>query len=81
MQGTPTAQSGCAFINQIEGVREETTMEYLKPIFGDKTLTYAELEAALKDSKDVKLGNLASGQYVDKAKLDGKIAYDYELIH
>lgn len=43
-------------------------MEELKKLFGDKALTYAELEAALKDSKDVKLANLASGQYVDKAK-------------
>lgn len=48
-------------------------MEFLKPIFGDKALTYTELEAALKDNKDIKLGNLATGQYVDKYKLDGKI--------
>ena len=48
-------------------------MEFLKTIFGDKALTYAELEAALKDSKEIKLGNLATGQYVDKAKLEGKI--------
>lgn len=45
-------------------------MEFLKSIFGDKALTYAELEAALKDNKDVKLGNLASGQYVDKGKYE-----------
>lgn len=43
-------------------------MEFLKKIFGDKALTYAELEAALKDSKDVKLANLAEGGYVDKEK-------------
>lgn len=43
-------------------------MEELKKLFGDKALTYAELEAALKDNKDVKLANLAAGQYVDKAK-------------
>ena len=43
-------------------------MEELKKLFGDKALSYAELEAALKDNKDVKLANLASGQYVDKAK-------------
>ncbi|HWQ76562.1 MAG TPA: phage scaffolding protein [Syntrophomonas sp.] len=48
-------------------------MDFLKDIFADKALTYAELEAALKDNKDIKLGNLATGQYVDKAKLDGKI--------
>lgn len=45
-------------------------MEFLKSIFGDKALTYAELEAALKDSKDVKLANLAEGGYVDKGKFD-----------
>lgn len=49
-------------------------MDFLKTIFGDKALTYTELEAALKDNKDIKLANLASGQYVDKAKLDGKIS-------
>ena len=43
-------------------------MEFLKAIFGDKALTYSELEAALKDSKDVKLANLAAGGYVDKEK-------------
>ncbi len=48
-------------------------MEFLKELFADKALTYAELEAALKDNKDIKLANLAGGQYVDKAKLDGKI--------
>lgn len=43
-------------------------MEFLKQIFGDKALTYSELEAALKDSKDVKIANLAAGGYVDKEK-------------
>lgn len=45
-------------------------MEFLKDVFGDKALTYAELETALKGNKDIKLANLASGQYVDKAKLE-----------
>lgn len=45
-------------------------MEYLKSVFGDKALTFAELEAALKDNKEIKLANLASGQYVDKDKFD-----------
>ncbi len=45
-------------------------MDFLKNIFGDKALTYAELEAALKDNKEVKLANLASGGYVDKGKFD-----------
>lgn len=49
-------------------------MDFLKGIFGDKALTYAELEATLKDNKDVKLANLATGQYVDKGKLDTKIS-------
>jgi len=48
-------------------------MDFLKEIFGDKALTFAELEAALKD-KNIKLANLSSGQYVDKAKLDAKIS-------
>ena len=43
-------------------------MDKLKARFGDKALTYAELEAALKDSKEIKLANLASGQYVDIGK-------------
>lgn len=52
-------------------------MDFLKSIFSDKALTYAELEAALKDNKEVKLANLASGRYVDKEKFDtevGKLA-------
>ena len=45
-------------------------MEFLKSIFGDKPLTYAELEEKLKDNKDIKLANLATGKYVDKDKFD-----------
>lgn len=45
-------------------------MEFLKDIFGDQALTYGELETALKGNKEIKLANLASGQYVDKAKLE-----------
>lgn len=48
-------------------------MDFLKTIFGDKALTYAELESALKDNKDIKLANLSGGQYVDKGKHDAKI--------
>lgn len=44
-------------------------MEFLKDIFGDQALTYSELETALKANKEIKLANLASGQYVDKEKL------------
>jgi len=43
-------------------------MEFLKTIFADKALTYAELEGLLKDNKEIKLANLATGQYVDKDK-------------
>ncbi len=43
-------------------------MEQLKKLFGDKALTYGEFEAALQSSKELKLANLAEGQYVDKAK-------------
>ena len=45
-------------------------MEFLKDIFGDKSLTFEELETALKDNKDIKLVNLASGNYVAKDKFD-----------
>jgi len=43
-------------------------MDALKKLFGDKALTYAELEKALEGNKEIKLANLASGGYVDKAK-------------
>ena len=48
-------------------------MDFLKSIFGDQALTYDQLAEKLKDNKDIKIANLASGQYVDKAKLDSKI--------
>lgn len=47
-------------------------MDFLKDIFGDKPLTFEEFTRALEASKDIKLANLATGQYVDKAKFDGK---------
>ena len=37
-------------------------MDKLKALFGDKALTYAELEAALKDSKEIKLVNIKGDQ-------------------
>ena len=43
-------------------------MEKLKELFGDKALTYTELEEALKGRKDIKLANLADGGFVDKGK-------------
>lgn len=45
-------------------------MEFLKSIFGDAALTYDQLAEKLKGNTDVKLGNLAFGQYVDKGKFD-----------
>lgn len=43
-------------------------MEFLKDVFGDKALNFEEFETALQENKDVKLANLASGQYVDVRK-------------
>lgn len=43
-------------------------MEFLKTIFGEKALTFAEFVTALKDSKEIKLANLANGDYVGKDK-------------
>jgi hypothetical protein len=41
-------------------------MEFLKPILGDEL--FSQVQAALKDNKDVKLANLATGDYVGKDK-------------
>ena len=49
-------------------------MEKLKALFGTEALTWEQLEAKLKDNKEVKIANLASGQYVDKKKFDDKVA-------
>lgn len=43
-------------------------MEFLKEIFGEGALTYAQLVEKLKDNKEIKLANLASGEYVGKEK-------------
>lgn len=53
-------------------------MDFLKAIFGDKPLTYDELVQAInahngnEENKDkqIKLGNLGSGEYVGKGKYD-----------
>ena len=44
-------------------------MDKLKALFGSEALTFEQLEEKLKDNKEVKLANLAGGQYVDKGKL------------
>lgn len=48
-------------------------MEKLKALFGADALTWEQLESKLKDNKEVKLANLASGGYVDKKKFDDKV--------
>ena len=48
-------------------------MEKLKALFGNEALTWEQLESKLKDSKEIKLANLASGCYVDKKKFDDKV--------
>ena len=48
-------------------------MEKIKELFGTEALTWEQFEAKLKDNKDVKLANLASGNYVDKKKFDDKV--------
>ncbi|MFV0497952.1 MAG: phage scaffolding protein [Candidatus Fimivivens sp.] len=52
-------------------------MEQLKQLFGEKALTYSAFETALQGCKEIKLANLAEGQYVDRAKfaqLEGQLA-------
>lgn len=45
-------------------------MEELKSLFGKNSLNYEEFSKLLGNSKDIKLVNLKSGNYVDKAKYD-----------
>lgn len=49
-------------------------MDKLKALFGTEALTFEQLEEKLKDNKEVKLANLASGNYVDKKKFDDKVS-------
>lgn len=49
-------------------------MEKLKALFGSEALTWEQLEAKLKDNKEIKLANLAEGGYVDKKKFEDKEA-------
>lgn len=49
-------------------------MEKLKALFGSEALTWEQLEAKLKDNKEIKLANLADGEYVAKKKFDDKEA-------
>jgi len=45
-------------------------MEFLKDVFGEGALTYAQLEQALAARGDVELANLKSGQYVGRGEVD-----------
>lgn len=45
-------------------------MEMLKAIFNGEALTFDQFAEKINQSADVKLGNLAGGQYVDKNKYD-----------
>ena len=45
-------------------------MEMLKSLFGDEALTFEQFCEKVENATDIKLGNLASGQYVDKHKYD-----------
>ncbi len=49
-------------------------MEFLKNIFGDKALTFADFETAVEADKSIKLVNLKDDGYVAKDKLTAKIA-------
>lgn len=49
-------------------------MDFLKDVFGAEALTYAQLVEKLKGNKNIRLANLASGQYVKREELEGKIA-------
>lgn len=43
-------------------------MEILKALFGDEALTFDQFAEKVNNAADVKLGNLAGGQYVEKDK-------------
>jgi predicted nuclease with TOPRIM domain len=45
-------------------------MEELKSLFGEGSLSYEEFSQKLGEAKDIKLANLKSGNYVDKAKYE-----------
>ena len=47
-------------------------MQFLKEIFGERSMTYCELEAALNRSH-IKLANLSDGGYVSKNKYDDRM--------
>lgn len=48
-------------------------MDKLKALFGTEALTFEQLEEKLKDNKEIKLANLATGEYVAKGKHDDTV--------
>ena len=70
-QRTATALSGSAVKDKIACGRRES-MEFLKPVRGDAL--YEQVQKKLEGQKDIKLANLALGQYVDKRKFKAKAA-------
>lgn len=55
-------------------------MDKLRELFGEEALTFAQLEEKLKDNKEIKLANLASGEYVAKKKHEETVA-ELETAH
>ncbi len=47
-------------------------MEFLKELFGENSLTFSQFSEALKAHPEIKLVDLASGEYVAKGKYDAK---------
>ena len=45
-------------------------MEILKALFGGEALTFEQFAEKVNNAADVKFGNLAGGQYVEKDKYD-----------
>lgn len=45
-------------------------MEELKSLFGEESLSYEQFEQKLGEAQDIRLANLKSGNYVDKAKFE-----------
>ena len=45
-------------------------MEELKALFGEGSLSYEEFSQKLGEASDIKLANLSSGNYVDKAQYE-----------
>ena len=45
-------------------------IEILKALFGGEALTFKQFAEKVNNAADVKLGNLAGGQYVEKDKYD-----------